>query len=229
MAGRLYIAPTLDLERLLDGLERAAELISSPNLAPRRPLSMIRLVDGRPCLASAFWGLTPPWLKVLAHAPHCARAESLNERALFREAFASRRCLIPVSGIYVWKPQPRMKQPFLVTHSDRRPLLLAGLWCRYHTQLSAYHDSCALITVASNALLAPLSDRLPAVIDPAQAHQWLDPATPLAECQALLQPANRELLGAFPVSRRVNDPAHQDWGCAYPTGPMHRWTTAQEM
>ncbi|APX91797.1 hypothetical protein BWR19_01920 [Halomonas sp. 1513] len=228
MAGRLYIAPTLDLEGLLGDIETLDALLASPNLAPRRPLSMLHHAAGGPRLSSAFWGLTPPWLKVLDHAPHCARAESLDSRAMFREAFAARRCLIPVSGVYVWKPQPRMKQPFLVTHHQRQPLLLAGLWCRYHTALTEHHDSCALITVASNALLAPLSERLPAVIAPAQARHWLDPATPPAEARRLLSPADLELLGAFPVSRRVNDPSHQDWACAHPTGPMHRWTTAQE-
>lgn len=228
MAGRLYIASTLDLDRLLTGLQRDTPLIASPNLAPRQPLSMIRLAGGQPQLATAFWGLTPTWLSVLDHAPHCARAESLSDRHMFREAFAARRCLIPVSGIYVWKPQPRMKQPFLVTRVDRGPLLLAGLWCRYPTTLTAYHDSTALITVASNALLAPLSDRLPALIDVRDAPAWLDPATPLTTANALLAPAALELLGAFPVSRRVNDPKHQDWACAHPTGPMHCWTTAQE-
>jgi putative SOS response-associated peptidase YedK len=163
MAGRLYIPP-LDLIRLLPDLSVDETPITGVNLAPRRPLSMIRLDTGRPRLCQAFWGLTPPWLDVLDHAPHCARAESLTSRPMFREAFATRRCLIPASGTYVWKTQPRAKQPFLVTRADRGPLLLAGLWCRFHTDLSAFHDSLALITVPTNALLSPLTDRLPAVI-----------------------------------------------------------------
>ena len=40
------------------------------------------------------------WLKVLDHAPHCARAETLSKRAMFHEAFSARRCVIPVSGFY---------------------------------------------------------------------------------------------------------------------------------
>ncbi|QTF93287.1 SOS response-associated peptidase [Halomonas sp. BM-2019] len=221
MAGRLHIAP-LDLSRLLPDLAVDAPLVTSPNLAPRRLLSGIRLEAGIPRLGRLFWGLTPPWLQVLDHAPHCARAESLAARPMFRDAFRARRCLVPASGVYVWKPQPRTKQPFLVTRVDRRPLLLAALWCRFHTSLAEHSDSLALITVPTNALLAPLSDRLPAVIDPGQARRWLDPETPLEAARALLTPAPRELLGAFPVSRRVNSPAHQDAACAHPTGPMLR-------
>ncbi|EPC01809.1 hypothetical protein L861_21525 [Litchfieldella anticariensis FP35 = DSM 16096] len=227
MAGRLHIAP-IELSRLLPDLIGETPLLTGANQAPRRPLSVIRQERGHPRLATAFWGLTPPWLKVLDHAPHCARAENLASRPMFQEAFHARRCLIPVSGIYVWKPQPRFKQPFLVTHTDRGPLLLAGLWCRYHTTLTAHNDSTALITVNANALLAPLTDRIPAIIDRASATAWLDPTTSLDDVRRLLVPPPLELLGAFPVSRRVNDPSNQDWACGHPTGPMLRWNTAQE-
>jgi putative SOS response-associated peptidase YedK len=223
MAGRLFIPP-LDLARLLPDLCQDAPLITAANLSPRRPVSHIRLEGGIARLSPVFWGLTPPWLTVLDHAPHCARAESLESRRMFREAFAARRSLVPVGGVYVWKPQPRFKQPFLITRVDRGPLLLAGVWCRYHTSLSEHADSMALITVPTGSLLAPLSDRLPAVIGADDAACWLDPQTPLPTAKALLRPAPGELLGAFPVSRRVNDPKNQDPACAHPTGPMLRWS-----
>jgi putative SOS response-associated peptidase YedK len=227
MAGRLFL-PSLDLASLLPDLRLDTPLVTATNLAPRRPVSIIRLESGDLRLNTVFWGLTPPWLSVLDHAPHCARAESLAARRMFREAFSARRCLVPVGGVYVWKSQPRFKQPFLVTRSDRGPLLLAGLWCRYHTTLTDHRDSMALITVATPPLLAPLSDRLPAVIAPEAAQRWLDPRTPLDAARNLLIPAPRELLGAFPVSRRVNDPVNQEPACAHPTGPMLRWTAEQE-
>ncbi|WP_254276507.1 SOS response-associated peptidase [Halomonas sp. 3H] len=219
MAGRLHIAP-LDLAQLMPDLTVDAPLVTSPNLAPRRMLSAIRLEAGVAHLGRLFWGLTPPWLEVLDHAPHCARAESLEARPMFREAFLARRCLVPASGVYAWKAQPRSKQPFLVTRSDRGPLLLAAIWCRFHTSLAEHTDSLALVTVATSPLLAPLTDRLPAVIEPDAARRWLDPRTPPDTARALLVTAREELLGAFPVSRRVNNPANQEAACAHPIGPM---------
>ncbi|MCE8020701.1 SOS response-associated peptidase [Halomonas sp. MCCC 1A11036] len=227
MAGRLYIPP-LDMARLLPELRHEAPPLTAANLAPRHPVSHVRLEAGVACLTRVFWGLTPSWLKVLDHAPHCARAESLDARPMFRDAFSSRRSLVPVGGVYVWKSQPRFKQPFLVTRVDRGPMLLAGIWCRYHTDLTEYADSMALVTVPTNDFLAPLSDRLPALIDAGDAMRWLDPETPHETAQALLHPAPRELLGAFPVSRRVNDPANQDPACAHPTGPMLRWNEQEK-
>ncbi|MEC9482623.1 MAG: SOS response-associated peptidase family protein, partial [Halomonas sp.] len=92
----------------------------------------------------------------------------------------------------------------------------------------SYTDSMALITVATNPLLSAMTDRFPAVIDPRQAPDWLDPATSLDRVRAMLFPAPLELLGVFPVSRRVNDPSFQDWACGRPTGSMARWHSEQE-
>lgn len=223
MAGRLHVDdwtrhPTSPAFRAVDSP------IFSPNLAPRHWLSILRQEAETTVLRDAFWGLTPTWLKVLDQAPHCARAESLDERPMFREALAERRCLVPVTGIYVWQAGLRGKQPYLVTHTDRSPLLLAGIWSRYAPETGESRDSFALITVPATEIVAPMSDRLPAIIDASQAETWLSPGMPSGSARELLGTADRELLGVFPVSRRVNDPAYQDWNCAYPVGAMRVWT-----
>ncbi|WP_249977636.1 SOS response-associated peptidase [Vreelandella olivaria] len=227
MTGRLHVQ-RLPLSRLVPSLNSVEELIESPNLAPRQPVSAIRFEQGELRLQSLFWGLTPPWLKVLDHAPHCARAETLGKRAMFHEAFSVRRCVIPVSGFYVWKLQPRSKQPYLVTQVNRGPLLLGALWCRYHTTLTTFTDSTALISVPANAFISPLADRLPVIISPDALTRWLDPTTELPSLDSLLTPAPLELLGAFPVSKQVNNPAYQSSSCAHPLGPMLRWAVSQE-
>lgn len=228
MTGRLHVQ-NLPLTRLLPTLATPEPLVESPNLAPRRPISAIRLEQGQYRLSSLFWGLTPPWLEVLDHAPHCARAETLESRAMFRDAFSAHRCVVPVSGFYVWKTQPRSKQPYLVTQVSRAPLLLGALWCRYHTTLTAFTDSAALITVPANLLLSPLTDRLPVTIPSHALSAWLNPDTDAETLNSLLAPAPLELLGAFPVSKHVNNPAYQSPACAHPTGSMLRWAVPQEL
>ncbi|UYF99496.1 SOS response-associated peptidase [Halomonas sp. GD1P12] len=223
MTGRLHVQ-RLSLSRMVPSLDQHDAFITSPNLAPRQPISAIRMVQGVYRHEPLFWGLTPPWLKVLDHAPHCARAESLAARPMFEEAFNARRCVIPVTGFYVWQPRHGGKQPYLVTATDRAPLLLGALWCRYHTTLTAFTDSTALITVPANVCLSSLTDRLPLVIDASQLETWLDPESPPEKLQAMMTPAPLELLGAFPVSKHVNSPANQSAACAHPQGPMLRWS-----
>ncbi|MDR5897811.1 SOS response-associated peptidase [Halomonas vilamensis] len=223
MTGRLYVRDNALPDAL--AINVATPLVTSPNLAPRQGVSTIRWEQGERRLTPLFWGLTPPWLEVLDHAPHCARAETLDARPMFRDAFQSRRCLIPVNGFYVWKIKPRSKQPYLITHVQRTPLLLAGLWCRYHTTLTEFTDSMALITVPANLWLSPLTDRLPALVAPNDMDQWLHPETDIAKAKRQLTPAPLKLLGAFPVSKHVNNPAYQSPACAHPVGPMLQWAS----
>lgn len=227
MTGRLYVRD-IPLADWLAPISCAEPLITSPNLAPRQGVSTIRWEHGKRQLGTLFWGLTPPWLEVLDHAPHNARAETLGSRPMFREALQARRCVVPVSGFYAWKVQPRGKQPYLITNTQRSPLLLAGLWCRYHTSLTTFNDSMALITVPANACLAAVTDRLPVIIAPNQLDTWLHPTSTLQHIKQQLTPAPLELLGAFPVSRHVNNPAYQSPACAHPVGPMLKWASTQE-
>jgi len=223
MAGRLHVDDWTRY-RHLPRFTQAAQPVLSPNLAPRRWLSILRREADDTVLRNAFWGLTPSWLQVLDHAPHCARVESLDERPMFRQALAERRCVVPVTGVFIWQAGLRGKQPYLVTRTDRAPLLLAGLWSQYSLDSGEPRDSFALITVPTSEFIAPLTDRLPAILAPERLEAWLDPRTGPEQLRGSLEPAPRELLGAFPVSKRVNDPAQQDWACAYPVGPMHVWT-----
>ncbi|WP_241151913.1 SOS response-associated peptidase family protein, partial [Pseudomonas viridiflava] len=62
-------------------------------------------------LVRARWGLTPAWLTDLSKTPAHARAETVAEQPMFREAFKQRRCLLPANGFYEWRGTSR-KRPF---------------------------------------------------------------------------------------------------------------------
>ena len=68
------------------------------NIAPTDEIPIVRIDarDGERELVMARWGLVPGWMKEKPKVPHInARAETVHEKPLFREAFAKRRCLIP--------------------------------------------------------------------------------------------------------------------------------------
>jgi putative SOS response-associated peptidase YedK len=59
------------------------------------------------------------------------------EKPAFREAFASRRCLIPADGFYEWKKlDAKTKQPYAITMEDRSLFGFAGLWERWKDKAS---------------------------------------------------------------------------------------------
>ena len=87
--------------------------------------------DGKRELIRDRWGLIPGWwpkpLKELKLATFNARAETVDEKPMFRTAFKRKRCLIPVSGYYEWQDTPGGKQPWYFTARDGSPALtIAG-------------------------------------------------------------------------------------------------------
>lgn len=82
---------------------------------PNDSVLMLRAAeDGQHTLARARWGLTPPWLTDLSKTPAHARAETVAEQPMFREALRQRRCLLPANGFYEWRGTQR-KRPFWLT------------------------------------------------------------------------------------------------------------------
>ena len=61
------------------------------------------------------WGLVPCWAKDIkvGFANINAKAEGIDTKPAFREAFARRRCLIPFDCFYEWKKLGKDRQPLL--------------------------------------------------------------------------------------------------------------------
>jgi putative SOS response-associated peptidase YedK len=72
--------------------------------------------------------------------PRSTRAETVETKPFFRDAFKRMRCLIPVSGYYEWQATPAGKQPWYFTASDGSPLLTAaGLWDEWKDRTSSFN------------------------------------------------------------------------------------------
>lgn len=74
--------------------------------------------------------------------------------------------------------------------------------------------TCTLLTTEAAPSLRELHDRMPVILDPDAVARWLAPdaADPVA-LRSLLRPCPDAWLSSVPVSRRVNDPRHDDPAC----------------
>ena len=101
------------------------------------------------------WGLVPFWAKDIkvGFANINAKAEGIETKPAFREAFARRRCLVPVDCFYEWKKLGNGKQPYAVGLADRRLMALAGLWETWRSPAGERVRSFAIVTTAANELL----------------------------------------------------------------------------
>lgn len=157
-----------------------------------------------------------------------ARAETAHVRPAFRDAFVRGRCVIPSDGFYEWTG-PRDRRLPLWYHPPEGLIALAGLFAEHvlpHT--GEVQRRFAILTTEANALVAPVHDRMPVILSPADVDAWLRPCSPAdleaeqARLRALLRPAPEDLLVATEVSARVNKVAHDDPACIVPTRHPHQ-------
>jgi putative SOS response-associated peptidase YedK len=85
--------------------------------------------------------------------------------------------------------------------------------------------SFTIITVPANKLLRPIHDRMPLILDPLIARQWLDPNFgDYGTLSVMMVPFPSELMEAYEVSRLVNDPKNDSLECIdprpEPPGPL---------
>ena len=212
MCGRFALYTPQEAVVRLFGLNSAPDLLPRYNIAPTQSVLAIRADEQAGREAQTLrWGLVPFWAKDLAIGSRMinARGETVSEKPAFRQAFRRRRCLIPADGFYEWQKVPGGKQPWFISRRDDIPLAFAGLWERWDKRGTEDPvETCTIVTTAANATLAPLHDRMPVILGPQDWDSWLGANTPPEALVDLLRPAADDLLGARPVSRRVNSPAN---------------------
>jgi putative SOS response-associated peptidase YedK len=140
------------------------------NVAPTDPMPVIRFdaKAGERSLDVLRWGLVPFWAKDLnvGFSTINAKAEGIEGKPAFREAFHRRRCLVPVDNFYEWKKTATGKQPYAIALADRGLMALAGLWENWRSPAGEWVRSFAIITTTPNELCAELHNRMPVVLSP---------------------------------------------------------------
>jgi putative SOS response-associated peptidase YedK len=196
------------------------------NLAPTDPLPIVRYNPKTHArsLDLMRWGLIPYWAKDLkiGYSTINAKAEGIEDRPAFREAFRRRRCLVPLDNFYEWQKRGKERQPYAVARADRRLMAMAGLWENWRSPAGEWVRSFTIVTTAANTLLAPLHDRMPVILDPAAWPLWLGEVEPDPEphrLKALLAPYPSEAMVFWPVDRRVGNVRNNDPSLIEPIGP----------
>ena len=94
------------------------------------------------------------------------------------------------------------KQPYAIARADGGTLTLGGIWESWRAPGGEVERSFAILTTRPNAEMAPLHNRMPLVVDPADWPAWLGEAE--ADPATLLGPPPDGTLRAWPVGRAVN-------------------------
>ena len=143
---------------------------------PTSPIAIVRAgIDGAAEFALVRWGFVPSWAKELRNQPLInARAETVYEKASFKNAIRRRRCLIPADGFYEWQDVggPR-KQAWFIHRPDHSLFAFGGIWEHWMAPDGSELESAAMLMAEPNALLANIHDRSPVVVAQENFARWL--------------------------------------------------------
>ncbi|PTY02789.1 hypothetical protein DB347_22845 [Opitutaceae bacterium EW11] len=223
MCGR-YVLLRPDIRALLKRL-RLEELVASLtgdsryNIGPSQRVLGIRQSEAGPTgleVAPLTWGMKLPSSEApdRTHFVVNARSENVAQRPAFRGALAERRCALPASGFYEWRRSASGSEPWLFRLEQDEPFFLAGLW-------DSADAACVVLTTSANECMDPIHDRMPVLLTPDDAEQWLGPAGQSeASRRRLFRPFAAERMRAVRVDTRVNDARNEGPECMQPwNGP----------
>jgi putative SOS response-associated peptidase YedK len=158
------------------------------------------------------WGFLPPWSKDVTskYAMINSRAESIDSKVYFKEAFKKNRCLIPATGFYEWKKEPTEKRPYYIHLRDNSYFSFAGIYSIVKDMEGKEVYTCSIITTEPNTLVSDIHDRMPVILSKEEEEVWLDKEVEEDILKSLLDPYPSEEMEAFEVSTRVNSPKNND-------------------
>jgi len=187
------------------------QLLPSYNIAPTHLHPVITNED-REHLQYFRWGLIPYWAKEAGIGSRMinARLETITEKSAFKHAIQYRRCIIPFDGFYEWKKIDRAKVPYRIHLKDQAIFAVAGIWEKWLSPTEEIIFSFSVITQPANTFMAPIHDRMPAILLAEDEQRWIDPTLSTEDALQLIQPYPDDAMQAYTVSERVNKVREND-------------------
>ena len=224
MCGRFTQTVATDLlaARFRAVLSRSVATAPRYNIAPTDFAPVVLLQGGARVLLDVRWGLIPGWARDLRQRPQPinAKAETLATSAMFRRLLPTRRCLILADSFFEWRQEDARRVPLRFQIEGGQPFAFAGLFDLWRDPARPDAPplrSCTIVTVPANSLIAPIHDRMPAILQPQDEPAWLDPELrdPHA-LGALLAPFATERMAGTATSSAVNDARNKGPECIEP-------------
>lgn len=178
------------------------------NIAPGQENSVIHISPQGSTWNYFWWGLVPHWSKspTTKYSTINAKVETIAEKPFYRNAYKSRRCLVPADGYYEWKPVAGKRQPYFI-HTGQ-PFAFAGLWDHWEGEEADPFDSYTIITGPAAETVRDIHARMPLILPESAWQEWIEPETGPKRLSEILNSPVTEL-ESYPISTQVNNPRNQ--------------------
>ncbi len=164
------------------------------NIAPTDTVPVLTLAEGQRHISPMTWGTIPK----------NRRGMVINWRS---ESFPPRspRCGVITDGFYEWSGPREARQPHWFHRPDHALVVLAGMWKMQQQRDGTFAQAFVVLTTRANALMVPIHDRMPVVLEASRLDEWMNPsAADPALLRSMLTPAPEDWLVAERGSPLVN-------------------------
>jgi putative SOS response-associated peptidase YedK len=206
MCGRYSLTKLPDSETLVSRDGDLLEWSPRYNIAPSN-LCPVKSMHEQDVLRLYRWGLIPFWAKdeKIGYRMINARAETVDQKPSFRNAFAKGRCLVYADAFYEWKKQGKERQPYRIEVEKGKPFLMAGLTEFWKAPDGTEIHSFTIITTSPNELMEQVHDRMPVILDRESARLWLDQGLSAQDAKSLLTAYPADAMSMVPVEKAVGN------------------------
>jgi putative SOS response-associated peptidase YedK len=164
---------------------------------------------------AAVWDFHPSFMKESKRPQFNARIETVATNGLWKNAFASSRCIVPMRGYYEWSEIEldgrKAKQPHFI-HGTATTLAAAGIYTARKVD-DEWVVSTAIVTREARDASGQVHDRMPVFLTDDIWDEWLNPTKLATDAErqhmlALLHDVSGSVastITTYEVDRRVNN------------------------
>jgi putative SOS response-associated peptidase YedK len=166
--------------------DRPDDLVVS---TPMRPAYILRLdPGGQRVMVPMRWGFSGVNDKTPSKPRHIhARSETIDTLRTFAQAFQAARGILMVATFNEGEEIGSKTKQWVITPKDRLPIAIAVI-CEQWTNGTDVLDTFVMATTSPNALIARITDRMPAILLGETWATWLgEIQAPLADVKELLR------------------------------------------
>jgi putative SOS response-associated peptidase YedK len=199
MCGRFVVneRPS-DLARLFVAEDDYPDMMPTFSIAPTDVIPIVRerphsdTGELRRQLEPAVWNFRPSFMRESKRPQFNSRVETVATNGLWKGAFVSGRCIVPMSGYYEWTGEPGAKVAHYLHSPEIPTLAAAGIATARKLDSGDWEVSASIITREARDASGEVHDRMPVYVRLDSIDHYLEPDK--------LDPADMQAMVDFLIS-----------------------------
>ncbi len=169
------------------------KLVSRGEIFPTNTVPVLRSQADKVALDVMKWGF--PHFQKKSSVIINARSETAHEKRMFKDAFVSRRLILPSTGFYEWDRRLPKGQNKYYLSLPGRVMYMAGIYSQIQDTDGQALDCFVILTREAAGAVADIHDRMPVIFPKNLIRSWLAAdSDPLALLDLSVAPEQARLM-----------------------------------